>query len=156
MDAKYVKDSAQRRKYIVIDSDLNKRNDLSGGRLDYIIDDFAAESAKTHCAGECATIADGTTFFTPVYVEELLIFKIAVNRAWNTSMEIGVKVLVQRDLAQIHVASAYLTFVALDEDGKPRPVPEVLPETRAEERRYAKADKRRKRRLADRDQAKNS
>ena len=92
---------------------------------------------------------DNLTFLHPVRIGQLVILKSSVNRVFRTSMEVGVKVTVE-DLKTgdvRHTSSAYLTFVALDDEGKPTPVPAVIPETADEKRRYEEAGERRRRRL---------
>jgi len=112
-----------------------------------IIDSYAGRVAAAHAERDCVTISfDRMVFRTPVYTDELLIFRLSVNRAWNTSMEIGAKVHVVRNDKEVYVASAYLTFVSVDR----KPVPEVLPETQDEIRRYYQADMRKRLRTAER------
>jgi acyl-CoA hydrolase len=86
----------------------------------------------------------------PVPVGHLLIIKSSVNRAFRTSMEVGVKVWVEnpRTGERLHTSSAYLTFVALDEAGKPVPVVPIIAESQDDERRYNDAGRRRESRLA--------
>jgi acyl-CoA hydrolase len=88
---------------------------------------------------------DHIDFIAPVHVGDLLILKSSVNRAFNTSMEVGVKVWVENTIAGIHrhVASAYLTFVAVDSQGRRVPVPRLQPETAEEKQRYEDAARRR-------------
>ena len=82
---------------------------------------------------------------------DLLILRSSVNRAFHTSMEIGVKCWVENYIAGTtrHVASAYLTFVAVDKEGHHRPVPQIIPETAEEKRRYEDAGRRRELRKAE-------
>jgi ABC-type Mn2+/Zn2+ transport system ATPase subunit len=92
---------------------------------------------------------DYMTFLHPVSIGQLVILRASVNRVFRTSMEVGVKVLME-DLAtgaHKHTSSAYVTFVALDEAGKPMQAPPVVPETGDEKRRYEEAGLRRKHRL---------
>jgi len=93
---------------------------------------------------------DYMTFLHPIRVGQLVILRSSVNRVFRTSMEVGVKVFVE-DLQTgelCHTSSAYLTFVAIDEHGRPAPVPPVIPETEDEKRRYEEAGRRRAERLA--------
>jgi acyl-CoA hydrolase len=80
-----------------------------------------------------------------VKVGELLILKASVNRAYRTSMEVGVRVMVEdvREQKLRHVSSAYLTFVAVDSTGKKVEVPPVIPETEHQKRRFEDAGRRR-------------
>lgn len=146
---KFVKDSTSQNKYIVTVGDLNDSHTLYGGRFVSVIDALAAEVARDHSGKACVTRSmDSIQFLEPVYVNELLTIKIAVNRTWNTSMEVGIRVTARRNRQMIHVASAYFTFVSLDEDRKKTPAGVVIPQTVNEKRRYEKADARRQIRLA--------
>jgi acyl-CoA hydrolase len=91
---------------------------------------------------------DHIDFIAPVHVGDLLILKSLLNRAFTTSMEVGVKVWVENTIVGTHrhVASAYLTFVAVDSQGRSVPVPKLLPETEEEVRRYEDAGRRRENR----------
>ena len=102
----------------------------------------AYRHARTHVV---TASMDHIDFIAPVHVGDLLILKSSVNRAFNTSMEVGVKVWVENTIAGMHrhVASAYLTFVAVDSTERRRPVPPVIPETDEEKRRYEDAGRRR-------------
>ncbi|MEM9530085.1 MAG: hotdog domain-containing protein, partial [Pseudomonadota bacterium] len=89
---------------------------------------------------------------SPVRAGATLVIKAAVNRSWRSSMEIGVRVVAENSLSgdTRHIVSAYLTFVALDEDGRSTAVPPLNPETDEEKRRFDKAERRRAQRLANR------
>ena len=91
-------------------------------------------------------------FRHPIRMGHLVVLKSSVNCVWNTSMEIGVKVFAESILTgtRLHTCSAYLTFVALDEQGNKKAVPPVIPETEEEKRRYRQAEERRQHRLAHR------
>jgi acyl-CoA hydrolase len=95
---------------------------------------------------------DHLDFLTPVHVGDLVILKSSVNRAFHSSMEVGVKVHVENYIAGTtrHVSSAFLTFVAVDRQGRHLPVPPVIPETEEEQRRYEDAGRRREHRMAER------
>ena len=89
------------------------------------------------------------TFLQPIHIGQLVVVRSSVNRAFRTSMEVGVRVMVE-DLTSgevRHTSSAYLTFVALDEQGRPATVPCVVPETPDEKKRYEEAGRRRQARL---------
>jgi len=93
---------------------------------------------------------DSLHFLHPVHINELIILRSSVNRVFRTSMEIGVKVMTENLLtgARRHTCSAYLTFVAIDKQGKAVEIPSVIPETEEELRRYRQAGERREYRLA--------
>lgn len=110
------------------------------------IDLVGAMAASRHARAITVTASmDHLDFVAPVRVGELLILKASVNRAYRTSMEVGVKAMVE-DVQQNrlrHVSSAYLTFVAVDQHGNRLAVPPVIPETEHQKRRYEDAGRRR-------------
>ena len=135
---------------IILPNDANTLGNLLGGRLMHFIDLVGAMAAYRHARTHVVTASmDHIDFIAPVHVGDLLILKSSMNRAFNTSMEIGVKVWVENTIAGIHrhVASAYLTFVAVDAEGHRIEVPAVIPETEDEKRRYEDAARRREVRL---------
>jgi acyl-CoA hydrolase len=110
------------------------------------IDLVGAMAASRHARAITVTASmDHLDFLAPVRVGELLILKASVNRAFNTSMEVGVRVMVEdvREQRLRHVSSAYLTFVAVAPDGSRLQVPQVVPETDHQKRRYEDAGRRR-------------
>jgi acyl-CoA hydrolase len=118
-------------------------------------DEAAAIAAIRHCGGRVVTAGmDRMTFTEPVLVGELLTCSAAVNAAWRTSMEVGVRVEAEdpRSGQRRHTSTAYVTMVALDQDGRPTPVPPVIAGTEDEKRRQREAELRRANRLAERDQ----
>jgi acyl-CoA hydrolase len=137
---------------VILPNDTNTLGNLLGGRLMHYIDVTGAIAAYRHSRTHVVTAAmDHIDFIQPVHVGDLLILKSSVNRAFNTSVEVGVKVWVEHPQtgSLLHVASAYLVFVAVDENGRRQRVPEVLPETPDEIRRYADALRRREHREAE-------
>jgi len=96
---------------------------------------------------------DHLDFVTSARVGNFVVLRSSVNRAFNTSMEVGVKVWTENYLlnTRSHVSSAYFTFVAVDREGRPQPVPPVVPETPEEIHRYEGAGRRRENRLAERE-----
>ena len=131
---------------LVLPNDTNTLGNLLGGRLMHFIDLVGAMAAYRHGRTHVVTASmEHIDFIAPVHVGDLLILKSRVNRAFNTSMEVGVKVWVENTIAgtHCHVASAYLTFVAVDSQGRRVPVPELRPETEDEKRRYQDAGRRR-------------
>src|SRR5579863_2459202 len=124
---------------IILPNDTNVLGNLLGGRLMHFIDLTAAMAAYRHSRTHVVTAAmDHIDFIRPVHLGDLLTLRSSVNRAFSTSMEVGVKVWAEntRTGEVSHVASAYLVFVAVDEKGCRQRVPELLPETPNEIRRY--------------------
>jgi acyl-CoA hydrolase len=141
-----VGDSQSEMNEIVLPNDTNPRGALLGGRLMHWIDLAGAMAAHRHSRNYVVTAAiDHLDFWTPVHVGDLVILRSSVNRVFNTSMEVGVKVWVENYLLDQcqHVSSAYLTFVAVDGGGRHVPVPAVIPETEEQRRRYEDAGRRR-------------
>jgi acyl-CoA hydrolase len=127
---------------IVLPNDTNTLGNLLGGRLMHFIDLTGAMAAYRHSRTHVVTAAmDHIDFIRPVRLGDLLMLKSSVNRAFTTSMEVGVKVWAEnmRTGGVVHVASAYLVFVAIDEHGRLQTVPELTPETPDEIRRHADA-----------------
>ena len=137
---------------VVLPNDANPLGNLLGGRLMHLIDITGAMAAHRHSRSYVVTASmDHIDFLLPVHMGDLLILRSSVNRAFHTSMEIGVKCWVENYIAGTtrHVASAYLTFVAVDKEGHHRPVPQIIPETAEEKRRYEDAGRRRELRKAE-------
>ncbi|MGA7521040.1 MAG: acyl-CoA thioesterase [Acidobacteriaceae bacterium] len=131
---------------LILPNDTNTLGNLLGGRLMNFIDLVGAMAAYRHARSHVVTASmEHIDFIAPVHVGDLLILKSSVNRGFKTSMEVGVKVWVENALAGVHhhVASAYLTFVAIDPQGRRVPVPPLQAETDDEKRRYDEAGKRR-------------
>jgi acyl-CoA hydrolase len=135
-------------------SDANSLGQVFGGAILALIDKTAAVCAIRHSRSTCVTVSvDRIDFRLPILVGELVHMLASVNFAGRTSMEIGVRVDAENMLTGVrrHTNSCYLTFVAIDGDGQPVPVPALLCETEMEERRHAAAGERRRRRLEERD-----
>ncbi|MDX2151042.1 MAG: acyl-CoA thioesterase [Bryobacteraceae bacterium] len=145
-----VRDSASEYSEIALPNDANPLGNLLGGRVMHLVDMAGALAAMRHARIPVVTASvDYMTFLHPIHIGQLIVLKSVVNRVFTTSMEVGVKVLVE-DLqtGQVrHTSSAYLTFVALDKAGKPTPIPPVIPETEEEKRRFEEAALRREYRL---------
>jgi acyl-CoA hydrolase len=134
---------------LILPNDTNTLGSLLGGRLMHFIDLVGAMAAYRHSRSHVVTASmDHIDFIQPVHVGDLLILKSSVNRAFTSSMEVGVKVWTENTIAgrNRHVASAYLVFVAIDVKGNPVRVPELVPETAAEHRRFEGAQRRRENR----------
>src|SRR5919201_1852486 len=119
------------------------------------LDECAGVAAIRHSRRRVVTAgADRLTFLLPIHVGELVTLRASVNAAWRTSMEVGVRVETEnpRTGEARHTNTAYLTMVAVDEDGGPTAVPELIAETPDELRREAEAQLRRSNRLAEREQ----
>jgi len=131
----------------------NVLGNVFGGVVLSMMDTTAAVSAIRHSRHICVTVSvDRVDFREPIHVGELLIMKSSVNYVGRTSMEVGVRVETENLLTgvRLHTNSCYLTFVAVDKEGKPVPVPPLRPETRDEIRRHEAAKLRRERRLHER------
>ena len=138
---------------VVLPQDANVLGNALGGRVMHLVDMVGAIAALRHCRAAVVTASvDHIDFRNPIQVGELIILKSSVNRAFHTSVEVGVKVFSENPLTvkRQHTTSAYLTFVALDEKRQPKAVPAVLCETKEDRRRYREALARRKTRLAHR------
>jgi acyl-CoA hydrolase len=144
--------SQSERSEIIFPADTNALGNLFGGRLMQFIDLVGAMAASRHARAFTVTASmDHLDFVAPVHVGNLLILKSSVNRAFKTSMEIGVKAMVEdvRQQKLRHVSSAYLTFVAVDSSGNRIEVPQVIPETEHQIRRYEDAGRRREMRSSE-------
>lgn len=137
---------------IILPNDTNTLGNLLGGRLMHFIDLTGAMAAYRHSRTHVVTASmDHIDFIAPVSLGDLVTLKSSINRAFSTSMEVGVKVWAEntRNATIAHVASAYLVFVAIDEQGRRQKVPQLLPETPNEIRRYEDAMRRREHREAE-------
>jgi len=158
-EGKPVKDSVSEYAELALPNDVNKLGNIFGGKVMHLVDLAGAMAAIRHARLPCVTASvDSLQFLHPVHSGELILLRSSVNRAFRTSMEVGVKVTTENLMTgeRLHTCSAYLTFVALDENGKPTPVPCVIPETEEEKRRYREAGERREYRLSQRERAASS
>src|SRR5215470_18129352 len=158
LTARAVRESKSEMTEIVLPNDTNPLNALLGGRLMHWIDMAGAMAAHRHCRQYVVTASiDHLDFLVPARVGDLVILRSSVNRAFHTSMEIGVKVWVEnyRSEENRHVSSAYLTFVAVDAAGNRLQVPPVVPESDEEKRRYEDAGRRRELRRVEAARARN-
>jgi acyl-CoA hydrolase len=138
---------------VVLPQDANVFGNILGGRVMHLVDIAAAITAHRHCRSMAVTASvDHIDFRNPIRIGEVILLKASLNRAFHTSMEIGVKVFSEDLLTgeKKHTTSAYVTFVAVDETGRPKPVPPVICETSEDRRRFRQALVRRKYRLAHR------
>lgn len=135
---------------LVLPNDTNQLGNLLGGRLMHWLDIASAIAAQRHCGRVCVTASvDQLEFHTPIKLGEIVTLQASVNRAFRSSMEIGVIVTAQGlgGAVMRRANNAYLTFVAIDDSGKPVQVPPALPETEEEHRRFEEALARRESRL---------
>jgi acyl-CoA hydrolase len=154
IEGKPVRESISEYSELALPTDVNPLGNLLGGKVMHLVDLAAALAATRHTRLPVVTVSvDSLQFLEPVHVGELIILRSSVNRVFRTSMEVGVKVTTENLLTGhcVHTCSAYLTFVALDEAGKPTVAPQVIPETEEEKRRYDEAGQRREYRLAQRE-----
>jgi acyl-CoA hydrolase len=131
----------------------NIMGNVFGGHILALVDRVAAVAAIRHSHKPCVTVSvDKVDFREPIHVGELVTALARVNFAGRTSMEVGVKVIAENVLTgeKRHTNSCYVTYVALDENGKPTEVPCIVPETPDEKRRYDRAAKRRAKRVMER------
>jgi len=138
---------------LVLPSHTNALDSVFGGVIMSWIDIAAAISSQRHCGMQVVTASiDTLNFVQPVYKGWIVNLKAAVNFVSKTSMEVGVRVDAENPMLKkvFHTASAYLTFVAVDANGKPQLVPGVIPQTPEEVRRHAAAALRRQHRLEQR------
>ena len=135
--------------------DANSAGFVHGGIVMKLCDEVAGIAAIRHCRSRVVTAAmDRMTFILPVNVGELVTCTAKVNAAWRTSMEVGVRVEAEnpRTGDHRHTSTAYLTMVAVDDDGTPTPVPPLLAESDTEQRRQREAELRRHNRLSEREE----
>jgi acyl-CoA hydrolase len=153
MTPKAVRDSQVITTQLVLPNDTNGLGNLLGGTLMHWIDIAAAIAAQRHADRVCVTASvDEINFHHPVRLGDVVTLQASVNRAFRTSMEIGVVVTAESRSGHDsrRANNAYLTFVAIDESGRPVSVPGVIPESQDEIRRFDEALLRRERRLANR------
>jgi acyl-CoA hydrolase len=152
--AKPVRASITEYSELALPNDANGLGNVLGGKVMHLVDMAGAIAAMRHAHHPCVTASvDNLNFLQPVHIGELIILRASVNRVFRTSMEVGVKVTTEKILTGEcrHTCSAYLTFVAVNREGKPIAIPPVIPETAEEIRRFEQAEQRRAWRLELRD-----
>ncbi len=145
-----VRDSRCEMTEIVLPSHTNQLGTMFGGQLMAWVDIAGSISSARHAGGVCVTASiDALQFVAPVKLGQHVCIFSSVNFTGTTSMEVGARLESEDPNSglRVHVATCYLTFVAIDPSGKPRPVPPVIPETDEERRRYHEAGLRRASRL---------
>jgi acyl-CoA hydrolase len=150
MQAKKATDSLIVMTELVLPNDTNTFGNLMGGRLMYWMDIAAALSAMKHCGAPVVTASvDNISFESPIKLGNVVHIEAKVSRAFNSSMEVHMKVWGEDALHQYKYKSneAYYTFVSLDPNGKPRSVPQLMAETEEEHKLFEGALRRRQLRL---------
>ncbi len=150
MEALKVSESKVELAQVMMPEHANAAGNVHGGYIMKLVDQAAAIVAARHTRKNCVTASvDRFDFISPVFIGNLVFAKASCNYVSNTSMEIGVRIEAEclTTGTHTHVSSAYLTFVALDEEDKPTPVPKLIPETKEEKRRFEDAKKRREIRM---------
>jgi len=145
VNEKSIKDSQVIMHELVLPNDTNVLGNVHGGRVMCLMDICAAMSAYKHARKPVVTASvDQLDFLAPAKKGDILILKSSVNYAHRTSMEIGVRIDAESPLTGEvrHTATAYLTFVAIDEHNKPSTIPKIKPATDNEKRRYNRAKNR--------------
>jgi acyl-CoA hydrolase len=149
-EGKTVSDSHTSLTEFVLPNDANTYGNVLGGKVMHLMDLAGAIAAHRHCRKTVVTVSvDSLRFLYPVKVGALMLMDAVVTRTFKTSMEVQVEVKSEDLLTgeQKKTCSAFLTFVAIDENDKPTSVPRLIPETNEEWKRYEAAQKRRERRL---------
>ncbi len=134
----------------MLPSDANPMGNVHGGTILKMVDVAAGVAALRHARMNTVTASiDRMDFYNPVYVGNLLTLKASVNYVGTTSMEVGVRIEAEnlRTGKVTHTGSCYLTYVAIDENGHPTEVPDIVPETPEEKRRWEAGKRRREERL---------
>ncbi|MFL5906156.1 MAG: acyl-CoA thioesterase [Solirubrobacterales bacterium] len=155
MEARQASDSCSELIRWMSIQDANSAGFIHGGVVMRMCDEAAGIAAIRHSGTRVVTAGmDRMTFAEPLYVGELLRCIASVNSAWRTSMEVGVRVEAENAVTREvrHTSTAYLTMVAVDEHGKPMPVPPLEVSSETEKRRQREAETRRRNRLAERDE----
>jgi acyl-CoA hydrolase len=153
MPAKAVSESRSEMLEAVLPNDANPLGYILGGRVMHLIDIAGAIAGHRHSGSYLVTASvDYLDFRSPIHIGDLIVLKSEVNRVFHTSMEVGVKVFSENILTRErkHTSSAYLTYVAVDQNLKTHPIPPLILETDEDRRRWREAGERRKIRLAHR------
>ena len=156
-EVRTVRQSQSEYSELCLPSSTNLLGNMLGGHVMHLVDLCGAIAGARHARSTIVTASiDQMIFLHPVHLGNLVMLKSQVNRVFRTSMEVGVKVWVEnlRTRELRHTSSAYLTFVAIDQQGNRIVLPQVLPETPEEKRRWHEAAERRAYRLALKDRTK--
>ena len=150
MKEKHVKDSQITLNQLMLPEHTNPLGNIHGGVIMKLADEAGGLCATRHAQHPAVTVAiDSMTFLSPVRIGNLLTLHASINWVGRTSMEVGVKVLAENPLTgeTTHTNSAFIVYVALGKNGQPVEVPQLILETDEEQRRWAEAEARQKRRL---------
>jgi uncharacterized protein (TIGR00369 family) len=150
MSGKRVKDSQMTLNQLMLPHHTNPMGSIHGGEIMRLVDETGALCAVRHAQRPVVTLAiDSMTFHSPVHVGDLVSCSASLNWVGRSSMEVGVRVIAENPLTgeQTHTNTAYLVYVALDDQGRPAEVPRLILETEEEHRRWAEAETRQQRRL---------
>jgi acyl-CoA hydrolase len=151
MEGKKIGDSVTEYLELALPNDANQFGKVLGGKVMHLVDLAGAMAAMRHSRLPIVTASvDRLSFLHGVTIGHLIILRASVNRVFRTSMEVGVQVMTENLLTgeRLHTCSAYLTFVAVDPQGKAMEIPPAIPETEDELRRFREAGERREYRLA--------
>ena len=135
---------------VVFPNDANPMGNMLGGAVMHLMDMTGAIAAHRHSGSNVVTASvDHMDFRCPIHIGDLIVLKASVNRVFSTSMEVGVKVYREegQTMRREHTSSAYMTFVAVDEAGRPQSATPVIPQTAQDRRRFREAGARRRLRL---------
>jgi acyl-CoA hydrolase len=152
MEVKTVAQSRTTMTEVVLPNDTNTLGNILGGKVMHLMDIAAAIAAYRHCRKPVVTVSvDSLQFLHPVKMGHILLLEASVTRAFTTSMEVEVEVCSEDPLSgeRKKTSTAFLTFVSIDEQGRPIRVPAIAVETEEEKRRYEEALERRERRLGE-------
>jgi acyl-CoA hydrolase len=156
LPGRFVRESISEYSEFALPNDANTLGNVLGGKVMHLVDLAAALAGVRHSRCQVVTASiDHMSFLHPIHIGQLIVLRSSVNRVFQTSMEIGVKVEVENLITGElkHTSSAYLTFVALDKAGRRVAIPPVIPETEQQKRRYDNALERREYRLSMREKA---
>jgi len=148
---KRIRDSRVSLSRVMLPTDANPRGNVQGGVIMKLVDEAGAIAAVRHSRCPVVTVAvDSMTFLSPIYVGNLVTLTAALSYVGRTSMEVEVQVEAENPLTgeTTHTNSAYVVYVALDENGRPCEVPALIPETDEERERIARGKERQAERLA--------
>ncbi len=147
---KRASESATEMVQVVLPNDANPLGFILGGTVMHLIDIAGAIACHRHTRSLLVTAAvDGLQFLHPIKVGDLIILKARITAVWSTSLEVEVEVFSEETLTGVRrmTSAAYLTFVAIDRDGKRQPIPGLILETPEDKQKAAEANARRAARL---------